>query len=132
MNDKFYVVYSSDNIWIDEDWCDTVYELEEKYFTSAEKAEEYMECLEHVNAGCYYVKEVVCGDDFDCKPIIEEYERKQKEEELRDAKRSRLQNVDSYALYKSRIDGSNYGENLKKFKEEYADYIENGAEWSEW
>lgn len=126
MTDKFYVVYSSDNIWIDDDWYDTVYELEEKYFTSEEKAEEYMECLEHVNAGCYYVKEVVCGDDFDCKPIIEEYERKQKEEELRDAKRSRLQNVDNYALYKSRIDGSNYGENLKKFKAEYADYIENG------
>lgn len=126
MNDKFYVVYSSDNIWIDDDWCDTVYELEDKYFTSEEKAEEYMECLEITNSGCYYVKEVACGDDFDCKPIIEEYERKQKEEELRRAKKNRIQNVDNFALYKSRVDGSDYGDNLKEFKEKFADYIENG------
>lgn len=39
-NDKIYVVYSSDNIWIDDDLYDTVYKLDDKYFTSEEKAEE--------------------------------------------------------------------------------------------
>ena len=128
MPDKFYVVYSSDNIQIDDYWYNTVYDLDNKYFTSKEKAEEYMECLEITNSGCYYVKEVVCGDDFDCKPIIEEYERKQKEEELRRAMKTRRDNVNCYALYKSRIDGSNYGDNLREFEEKYSDYIKNGIQ----
>ena len=132
MNDKLYVVYNENEVWIDDDWCDTVYELEDKYFTSKEKAEEYMECLNLINVGCYCVQEVTNGDDFDCKPIIEEYERKQEEEELRSARKNRWRNVDGYALYKSRVDGSKYIENLKEFEEKYADYIKNGAEWSEW
>lgn len=126
MTDKLYVVYHSDEVWIDNDWSDTVYEMMDKYFTDEDQAELCVEYLDMTDCGSFFVQEVTNGDDIDYKSLIEELNRKQKEESDRRARKNRAQEVDNYALYKSRIEGCSYGELLGEFKTKYADYINNG------
>ena len=126
MTDKLYIVYCEDGTWNKYDDYETHYDVTDKYFTSEEKAEQYADYLEMASYGSFYVQEVTNGDDIDVKPLIEEVKKKELEEEIRRAKKIRHDNVDCYALYKSRVDGSSYGDNLREFKKKYADYIENG------
>ena len=124
-NNNIYVVFSYTESSIN-GWSDETCQLEEHWFTSEEQAEL---CAEYLNmsdncTGYFLVGEVTNGDSIDYKALIEEEERKQKERQAFRAKEGRYNNVDNYALYKSRIEGCNYGETLKEFKEKYADYIE--------
>lgn len=132
MNDKLYVVYNTSEVFVDYDWSETVYDVMDKYFTDEDQAELCADYLNMSAHGDYSVKEVTNGDSIDYESLIEECKKRQKEKGLARAKKNRANNVDNLALYKSRVDGSDYGKNLKEFKEKYADYIENGAEWSEW
>ena len=131
MNDKLYVVYNNTEVWID-DWSEQAYDVMDKYFTDEDQAELCADYLNMSTNGSYFVKEVTNGNDIDYESLIEECEKRQREKELAREKKNREYNIDNLALFKSRVDGSDYGENLKEFKEQYADYIENGAEWSEW
>ena len=127
-NDKIYVVYSQNGHIVD-GWSDETYHLEQHWFTSEEQAEL---CAEYLNmsdncTGYFFVSEVTNGDSIDYKALIEEEERKQKERQALRAKEGRYNNVDLYALHKSRVEGCSYAETLKELKEKYADYI-NGKE----
>lgn len=126
MTDKLYVVYNNTEVWVDDDWSEQAYDVMDKYFTDEDQAELCADYLNMSTHGTYFVKEVTNGNDIDYESLIEEYEKREKEKELARKKKNRAYNVDSFALYKSRVDGSDYGENLKEFKEKYADYIENG------
>ena len=126
MTDKFYVVYHSDEVWVDNDWSYVMYEMMDKYFTDEDQAELCADYLGMIGSGDFFVQEVTSGDDIDYRPLIEEVKKKEREERMRRAKKVRSDNVECYALYKSRIDGSDFGDNLREFKNKYADYIENG------
>lgn len=132
MNDKLYVVYNENKVFIDDDWSEQVYDVMDKYFTDEDQAELCADYLSMFTNSSYFVKEVTNGNDINYESLIEECKKRQRERELARKKKNRAYNVDNLALYKSRVDGSDYGKNLKEFKEKYADYIENGAEWSEW
>lgn len=125
-NDTIYVVYSQSESSIIDCWSEDAYHLEEHWFTNEEQAEL---CAEYLNmsdnrTGYFLVDEVANGDNIDYKSLIEKEERKQKEMQALRAKESRYNNVDNYALYKSRIEGCNYYDTLKEFKEKYAYYID--------
>lgn len=124
-SNNIYVVFSYTESFID-DWSENTYQLEERWFTNEEQAEL---CAEYLNmsdncTGCFVVGEVTNGDNIDYRTLIEEEERKQKEREAHREKEIRFRNVDNYALFKSRVEGSSYGETLKEFKEKYANYID--------
>lgn len=128
-NDTIYVVYSQSESSIIDGWSEDACQLEEHWFTNEEQAEL---CAEYLNmsdnrTGYFLVDEVTNGDSIDYKSLIEDEKRKQMEREARREKEIRFRNVDNYALFKSRVEGSSYVETLEEFREKYADYI-NGKE----
>lgn len=131
MSDKLYIIYCEDGTYGKYDDYEPHYYVTDKYFTSKEKAEEYADYLEMVSYGTFDIQEVTNGDDIDVAPLIEECKRKEEEESKRNARKNRLNNVDCYALYKSRVEGSSYGNLLSEFKLKYADYVDNGADWAD-
>lgn len=128
MDGKLYVVYSQSDYYYDDysDAKEKIYNVVGKYFTNRDNAEEYAEYLDMTGTGDYFVDEVECGDDIDVSLLIFELKEAQRVKELANKKKNRAREVENLALYHSNVTGSNYGENLAKFKEMYADYIENG------
>lgn len=110
MVDKLYVVYSSEEVWYDDDWSETVYKLENKYFTDEDQAELCADYLEMVNHESYYVQEVTNGDNIDFKTLIEEHEEKMRIREINDRLKAERQKLSNYALEKSRIEGGDWME----------------------
>ena len=132
MNDKIYVVYNQYETYpYEDDYAETTYNLFDRYFTSEDKANDYAEYLfdyEDRFGGEYFATEVICGDDIDVAPLIEAAKQRRLEREIQGERMRRINEVENLALYHSRVTGSDYGDNLRKFKEEYADYIHNGRE----
>ena len=132
MNDKIYVVYNKYETYpYDDDYVETAYDLCDRYFTSEDKANDYADYLcdyENRFSGEYFVEEIVCGDDIDVAFLIEAAKQRILEKEIQGEIKRRIYEVENFALYHSRVTGSDYGDNLRKFKEEYADYIQNGRE----
>lgn len=126
MNDKIYVVYSEDAMFYDDyDWSETTYSVLDNYFTDENQAELYADYLNMTTNGTCHVKEVFNGDHIDCKSLVEEYEKRQIEERLIRERNNRADDVSKFALYKSRVDGSDYAKNLIEFNKKYKDYIED-------
>lgn len=58
MNDNLYVVYNENEVFIDDDWSETVYDVMDKYFTDEDQAELCADYLSMSTNGSYFVKEV--------------------------------------------------------------------------
>ena len=110
MVDKLYVVYSSEEVWYDDDWSETVYKLENKYFTDEDQAELCADYLDMVNHGNYDVQEVTNGDGIDFKTLIEEHKEKMRIKEEANRLKAERQKLSNYALEKSRIEGGDWME----------------------
>lgn len=110
MTDKLYVVYHSEEVWIDDDWADAVYELENKYFTDEDQAELCAEYLDMIGDGGYLVQEVTNGDNIDYNALIEDYKEKMRIKEINDRLKAERQKLSNYALEKSRIEGGDWME----------------------
>ena len=108
MTDKLYVVYSSEEVWYDDDWSETVYKLENKYFTDEDQAELCADYLDMINYGNCYVQEVTNGDDIDFKTLIEDHKEKMRIKEINDKLKVERQKLSNYALEKSRIEGGDW------------------------
>ena len=128
MKNKLYVVYMQSDYYYDDysDSKETMYSVVDKYFTNGDNAEEYAEYLNMTGTGNYFVDEVDCGDDIDVSLLIFELKEAQRVKELAKKKEIRAREIESMALYQSRITGEDYIEVLDRLREQHMDYVLNG------
>lgn len=126
MHEKLYVVYQVRDEYISPNWMEYVYEVTNNYFTSEKQAKLCVEYLNMICEGCFHIQEVTNKDNVDFEYLIKEHEKRIEEKKIERARETRKNEIQSYALYTSRIEGKDYGELLKEYNDKYAHYIKDG------